>query len=704
MANITPSNSTVKLLTPIGDLAAHILEFTGYEGLSELFEASLKIETDQPIARPEICLGQSLTLSLFTQNNTTQRYLNGFITSIENYHLTASNRCRYHLNISPALSLLEHDIRYRIFQNKNCIDIITQLLKPHRHISFNTSQLTKTYKKREYCVQHNESTLHFISRLLEEDCIFYYFKHKQHTHTLCLADSPHSYDTNILTLPYSNTAISGQYSIHSLSINHTCNNKQTQFSSNQPTLSAKQTISISHLNKPLELMITHIKHHYSVIPEASELSGTSSSRHKPITHTENSTNNIEQYHNECSAIPVNTLFIPVKRHQRPIMVGPETAVVLGTNNQTVNTDQYGRIKVQFHWNDINTDTEDTTCWLFMHHPQAGSQWGHHFIPRAGQEVLVNFQQGNADHPEIIGSLYNSNHMTHALLPQKKSHSGIKTQSIGNAKGYNSIGFDDQANNEQFEIHAQRNYQQIINHDLTSTIQGNQTTTIQQGDQLHTVLNKDNTLQAQSITLTVGNAHIIMNTSGIHFNADHIHLLAAGNGTARGIARVGDHHECPKYKDETLPHKGGPILKGSPDVFVNGKAVARVKDVAHCEHDKDSIKKGSPSILVNDLGVARLHDSSQHGGKIKIGSSNVHAGQYHALPANTQHINSDNDITIKFATIDGNQNSTDDQLDNAKATIQPDNENAYSEPINHNQIFKDQLSKQKVENINQISVE
>jgi type VI secretion system secreted protein VgrG len=222
--------------------------------------------------------------------------------------------------------------------------------------------------------------------------------------------------------------------------------------------------------------------------------------------------------------------------------GPQTARVVGAPNEEITTDQYGRVKVKFHWDRSDVQDDQRTCWIRVAQASAAAGWGSIFIPRAGQEVVVEFLEGNPDRPLITGVVYNANMKVPYSLPENKTRSTVKTSSSKGGNGFNELRFEDEAGQEEVFFHAQKDYKKVVLHDETVTIHNDTSTTVETGDRKVTVsqgndgltvsagnhsitvsTGKSTVTAGQSITLSVGSNSLTIDNTGITINGTMISL-------------------------------------------------------------------------------------------------------------------------------------------------------------------------------------
>ena len=206
-----------------------------------------------------------------------------------------------------------------------------------------------------------------------------------------------------------------------------------------------------------------------------------------------------KYENFFQAIPKKVPFRPLRVTPTPKVYGLQPALVVGKAGEEIWTDKYGRVKVQFFWDRIGKKNENSSCWVRVSQIWAGKNWGWVTIPRMGQEVLVDFLEGDPDQPIIVGRVYNADQTTPYTLPANQTQSGIKSRSSkqGGTEDFNEIRFEDKKGSEMVTVHAQKDMETTVENDDTQTIQRNRTIKV---DGTHTETIKGNT----TIEITEGN--------------------------------------------------------------------------------------------------------------------------------------------------------------------------------------------------------
>jgi type VI secretion system secreted protein VgrG len=201
------------------------------------------------------------------------------------------------------------------------------------------------------------------------------------------------------------------------------------------------------------------------------------------------------YSNNFTAIPADTAFRPQRLTPQPLVQGPQTAVVVGPAGSEIYVDNYSRVKVQFFWDRQGKRDDQSSCWIRVSQPWAGKQWGFIAIPRIGQEVIVDFLEGDPDRPIITGRVYNANQMPPYTLPDNETQTGIKTRSSkgGGSMNFNELRFEDKMGSEEFFAHAEKDLTTEVEHDEKRTVGNDRSTTIQHDDTLTVQNNRTATI-------------------------------------------------------------------------------------------------------------------------------------------------------------------------------------------------------------------
>jgi type VI secretion system secreted protein VgrG len=455
------------------------------------------------------------------QRDSKIRHFNGYVTRFAQ----AGMHGRYHAyraTLRPWLWFLTRTADCRIFQEKTVPEIVEEIFADHGTADFK-SELTGNYTKWEYCVQYRETDFNFVSRLMEQEGIYYYFTHDDGRHTMVLADSAsgHSPFPGYEQVPffgpdkvarpeqdhigewyYSREIQPGVYTINDY-----------DFERPSVGLVTKQKISRKHGESDYEMFdypgeyiqkadgdqfvqtrLDELQSQYELANGTSNCRGVATGCLFKLTGQERDDQNREylvlaathqlefsEYEAmeasgasySCGFTVLNSKqqFRPQRLTPKPTVQGPQTAVVVGPDGDEIYTDKYGRVKVQFHWDRYGKKNENSSCWVRVSHPWAGKNWGFVAIPRIGQEVIVDFLEGDPDQPIITGRVYNAEQMPPYDLPANRTQSGIKTRSSlgGSAANFNEIRFEDKKGSEQLYIHAEKNQDNLVENDETTDV-------------------------------------------------------------------------------------------------------------------------------------------------------------------------------------------------------------------------------------------
>ena len=558
----TQQNREIEIITPLGADVLLLREMTVTEELGRLFAINVELGSTEDINFEDL-LGQNVSIRLNFSQNQNKRYFNGYVSSISQ-GVSEGRYARYHATIHPWLWFLTRTSDCRIFQNKTVPDIIKDVLREQGYSDIE-DRLKGSHRAWDYCVQYRETDFNFISRLMEQEGIYYFFKHEQGKHTLCLANdmASHEKTPDCYKITYyppdqsvvrEDECISGWNIIKQLQTGTYCLNDY-DFEHPKADLHVNSNIIRDHDrasfeiydypgeyvksdegNDCVKIRIQELHSQYErmqgngnvrglicgglfkldLFPRADqnrEYLVTSVTHNVRIDSFESTTGGTgNQYSNSFSVIESNTPYRTARLTPKPFVQGPQTAVVVGPSGEEIHTDKYGRVKVQFHWDRLGTKNENSSCWVRVSHPWAGKNWGMVAIPRIGQEVIVDFLEGDPDQPIITGRVYNAEQMPPYELPANKTQTGILTRSSkgGSAANANELRFEDKKGSEQVYLHAEKN-QDIevendethwVGHDRKKTIDNDETTLVKH-DRTETVGNNETITVGVNRTETVG---------------------------------------------------------------------------------------------------------------------------------------------------------------------------------------------------------
>ncbi len=491
-------------------------------------------------------------------NETLTRPLDALLAEIRQLPADATAE-RYQLLLRPWLWWLTLASNNRVFQNLTTSDIVTTIFKAHGFTDFKLS-LTGSYTPHEYCVQYAETDFAFISRLLEEEGIFWFFTHEPGKHTLVLADSNDAFVQipNGPTVPYAGQQV-GIREMHGIRSAQLCVQavagvyRATDYEFTTPTTSLYgQAEAVAGPSSIYEHPGGYTAKARGDALTKQRIDGLRSQEKRlvgdsdcrwlipghwfTLTGHDDPALNIdwvvtsvsheadhEHYRNRFEAIPKATAYRPARVTPKPRM-HTQTAKVVGKAGEEIWTDEYGRIKIQFPWDRDGKNDEASSCWVRVAFPWSGKGFGMQFVPRIGQEVIVTFIDGDPDRPLVTGCVYNGDNALPYALPANQTQSGIKTQSSKGGGGFNELRFEDKKDAEEVFLQAQKDLKvnvlndasATVGHDETLTVQNARTRTVKEGDETVT-LEKGK----RSVTIQTGSDSLdVKDTRTVKVGSDH----------------------------------------------------------------------------------------------------------------------------------------------------------------------------------------
>jgi type VI secretion system secreted protein VgrG len=489
------------------------MSMTGEEEIGRLFEFNVEVYGLEKKVQADKLLGKPATVTLDLEEKG-KRHFHGFICSFAYLGRVApfSEYGRYRMTLRPWLWFLTRISDCRIFQNEKIPDIVMKIFRENGFSDFRDTLTHKgDYKPREYCVQYRESSFSFVSRLMEQEGIYYYFDHEESKHTLVLADSPShepfpGYADFQFGSPDSraswrgdwldgwSTATQIQPAVVSLN-DYDFQDPKKMMLSTQPgapphtdhnsyevydypgeyvegraegmryaglrmeELTAQYEQAEGHgyvrgcaPGHTFTLKDAYVHAHdkeWLVIAAKYDLSGDADTQMFSVTFR--AMDNSKQYR-----APAHT--------PKPIVYGSQTAKVVGKANEEIWTDEFNRVKVKFHWDRYAKGDETSSCWVRVSQAWAGPLWGSIYTPRIGQEVVVDFLEGDPDRPLITGRVYNKDNMP--PYPGKPTQSGFKTHSTKDAgdDNFNELRFEDDKGKEHIFVQAERDLHTKVKND------------------------------------------------------------------------------------------------------------------------------------------------------------------------------------------------------------------------------------------------
>jgi len=545
---LTQATRQIAIETPLGEDVLVLRSLQGDESLSRLFTFDLDLVSENPSINYEDIVGQAVTLKL-TLADSSLRYWNGFVSRFVQAGRD-SNLAVYRATMVPWLWFLDQTTDCRIFQNKAAPDIIKQIFQEYGYRDF-ALRLYGDFVKRDYCVQYRESDFNFVSRLMEEEGIFYFFEHEDGKHTLVLGNDPaaHKECPNQASARYEGTAGGWQdddvvlqwlqeqelrpgvytatdynFETPSMSLLSSVNGKgkweiydypgeytkradgdklvRVRLQEQQmPQSVARGTSDCRAFGDGYKFKLTD--HYRDDLNQEYVLTALHHAARHDVGYSSGSSEASDPvYENSFECVPATTPIRPPRRTPVPVVQGCHTAVVVGPSGEEIFTDKYGRVKVQFHWDREGKKNENSSCWVRVSYPWAGKGWGGIQIPRIGQEVIVDFIEGDPDRPIITGRTYNAGQMPPWDLPGKMMVSGYKSNSTKGGGGYNELSFDDTKGTELIQVHGQYDMDTKIEHDERRHVVNNRTKNVDV-DEASTIGNNRTEKVGNNEQITIG---------------------------------------------------------------------------------------------------------------------------------------------------------------------------------------------------------
>ncbi|END4707802.1 type VI secretion system tip protein VgrG [Escherichia coli] len=602
--NVTLSGSAV----PDGMLL--FASLGGTETVGELFTYSIKLKTPDilnlgyvsPAANLQLkpMVGKDLCVNIELDGGG-KRYISGLVTAAR----VAGHQGRsvvYELRLEPWLKILTHTSDYKAFQNKNVVEILDEVLDEYPWPV--EKRLVENYPTRAWQVQYGETDFDFVQRLMQEWGIYWWFEHSENSHTLVLADAINVHkacaDSPLVCYYQKGLKLDKEF-IHTITANESLRSGQwvlNDFDFMKPRSLLKSTVAnpretglaeYEHYEWPGDYftksegeMLTRIRMEEQRSP-GSRVQGSGNIRTLMTGFTftlenyptaevnreyllvqttlfiqDNAQHSGQEQHFSYSTSfelhPTSEVYRPQRTLSKPHTKGPQSAIVTGPAGQEIWTDKYGRVKVQFGWDRYGKNDENSSCWVRVSYPWAGKGFGGIQIPRIGQEVLVDFKNGDPGLPIIVGRTYNQDTMPPWGLPGAATQSGFYSHTIGGGPtNANALRFEDKTGGEEIWLHAEKdqrievnnneshwvgnNRLKVIDKTETAIIGEERSLTVQMDDT--SLAGQNKTIQAvqnlrlaagDSIILSCGNTILQMTSDGIfNITCKNFNITATENG-------------------------------------------------------------------------------------------------------------------------------------------------------------------------------
>ena len=557
-----------------------VLAFNGTEAISCLYAIEVELVSEYP----DVDLKRLLNQPAFLQFGPKGKGIHGHIEDARVGEV-GKRLTRYQLKLVPVLHYLQFSHNQRIFQQLTVPQIVAQVLEGHGILADAYSFHLRTTPEREYCTQYGESDFEFIQRLCSEEGISWHHQHSQDGHRLVftedqayfpiLGDTPYQHDTG-------------------LTVDHPV---VRQFSLRFNTRTSATTRRGYELNRPNRLLESHASaesspkledYRYPVVYENQELAKRKAlqalERHRhdcqlaegesdqpflrsghlfkltehprqrynalwlllSVTHSGKQPQALEEslthdaepdqgYRNTFSALPWDVFYRPPLITRKTVLVS-QTARVTGPEGEEIFCDEYGRVKVEFHWDRTELDSDKSSCWLRVSSSWAGDRFGAVTIPRVGMEVVVTYLEGDPDQPLITGCVPNILTPAPYPLPANKTKTVLRSHSSPASGGYNELSIEDRSGQELIYLRAQRDMEQQVKNDSRlevgnerrETIKGNSIVLLEAEDQRTVAADRKVQLKANDHLQVASSSHTRVGQTLVIEAGQDVHLKAGAN--------------------------------------------------------------------------------------------------------------------------------------------------------------------------------
>ena len=533
----------LSMTTPLASDTLQPVRLHATEGISEIFAFEVEMVSQDGGIKADDLLYQPACVTL-TPKVGSPRHFHGIVREFRAEGRRGGGY-GYRAVLVPRLAFAGQTEDCRMFYQKTALQVIETLLDENGVTDFDDSKVTRTLQQRDYVCQYNETDLAFITRLMEEEGLYYFFTFTDSTHTLVIADSnsafasidhPDAWVSKGTTIDLINewhridTTVVGKVSLSDydpLKPNTSLlKNTPTKLStgghpkrdtfhwpalSTDPDTITNRTLFHQEAHEAFATLFAAAGNNPEFVPGGKfklqekhdtpeGAAGDYVVRHVVHDAAEEvlaNTGVVTGYRNSFSTFPATTTWRQPLVTPRPRMLGVTSAIVIGENNEEITSDKYARIKVKMMWDHADVATNDSMVWVRLLQPWAGNGWGWQHLPRQDSEVMVAFVDGDIDHPIVLGGLYNAQQMPPFTLPDEKNKTGLRTRSTkkGSGSNYSEFSFDDTKGSELVLLHAEKDHTVEVENDHTVKVDH---------DQMITVKNDQKTEVKHDQTLTVDN--------------------------------------------------------------------------------------------------------------------------------------------------------------------------------------------------------
>ena len=628
----TQDNRLIAINTPLGKDVLGLRSFSLQESLGRLFQIEAELSSADGNLDFDKLVGFNVTLRLELPEKAT-RYFNGFICRMVQV-ANQGGYAHYRATIVPWLWFLTRTSDCKIWvaaeepsAGKTVPDILEEVFKLHGFTDYKLC-LTGTYPQREFVVQYRETDFNFVSRLMEQEGIYYYFEHENGKHTLVLSDN---ISTHSAFAGYSEVKFheSGKADAVTEIINDWTMAIEVQpvaatlndFNCLHPKIALRTAANVTRQHGAAKFEIFDYPGEYLLLGEGEALAqirldelqcqyevlhGQGNARGLAAGYTFTLKNHPRKdqnreylitavslqadagafgsvaggggegafFHCALTTIVKAQQYRPTRLTPRPTVHGVQTAIVVGAGGEEIHTDQYGRVKVLFHWDRYGQADQNSSCWIRVSQEWAGKKWGAIHLPRIGQEVIVEFLEGDPDRPIITGRVYNGDAMPPYDLPAEQTKSTLKSNSSKGGLGFNELRFEDKKGSEQIFIHGEKNLDVRIKNDAFETIGNNRHLVIKQDKLEHVANNRDEVVDADHKEKIGKDRHLLVGGKEAKKVGDSQSLTVGGD-----VIEVFKANHSEQTTDDYYLKADNIVIEGSTNVTikVGGSSIAIAAD-------------------------------------------------------------------------------------------------------------------------------
>ena len=569
--------------------ALRVVRFSGHESVSQLFQVEITVVCDEHDIAPSRVVGRPAALAIHMEGE--PRLVHGIVSRFA-LGDAGKSRTEYRVTLVPAFWRMRLRSDSRIFQGVTVPEIVTDVLERAGFLRVDRRRqrradradfgdfemaLGNTYRAREVCVQYRESDWDFVTRLLEEEGIHFFFEHGEGSHRLVISDAPSQHEAlaggeSIAFRPGGGALSGGEH--------------VSRFHFAEEVRPARVVVSDYNFVRPMlplsaaaqgdgdgQLEVFEHPGNYDLPAAGAGLSQmrleelqvsrwtgegeSNSARLTPgrifslgdhpsaelnraylITRIEyrgtealgeGGSGAAERFTCRFEVVPANVAYRPARRTARPIIHGIQTAIVVGPPGEEIHTDEHGRVKVRFHWDRSGREDDRCSCWIRVAQASAGAAWGSVFLPRVGHEVVVDFIEGDPDRPLVTGSVYHGANVPPYPLPAEKTKSTLKTSSSPGGGGSNELRFEDKKGAEEVYLHAEKDLEIEVGNDKDQSVGGDESLSVSgnrtvQVNESHT----ETVLLSQTVTVGVAQTVTVGGLMALSVGAAKSELVGAAS--------------------------------------------------------------------------------------------------------------------------------------------------------------------------------